>query len=588
MKQFFISFLGTLTALLVAVLIFVLVIAGMFSAAVSIGEKTFHVKTNSVLHIKLDTPINDRGTKNPFKNFDFGSMKSQPDLGLNDILENIKQAKTDSSIRGIYIDISFIPSGIATVEAIRNSLLDFKKSGKFIISYSEFYTQKAYYLASVSDKIYLNPQGLLEWKGISTQVMFFKGLFNKLDVDMQIFRHGKFKSAVEPFDLEKMSAANRKQTMAYTGSIWDYLLKGISAERKISVDELNKMADDMLIENAESAVKYGLADELKFKDEVLDILKSKLSIQEKDKINFVSIGDYDRSVKKINNKTKEKIAVVYAEGEIRGGDGDDEVIGSERISKALRDARTDTTIKAIVLRVNSPGGSALASDVIWREVLLTQKVKPIIVSMGNVAASGGYYIACAADAIVAEPNTITGSIGVFGLLPNLQKFYNNKLGITIDTANTNRHSDIGSVFRPVKPEEAAVIQKSVEKIYTDFITKVADGRKMTPAEVDSIGQGRVWSGIDAKKIGLVDELGGIEVALAMAAKKAKLENYKLVELPKLKDAFEELLKEFSGDDGESKIMQKELGEYYQQYKYMKSITNLKGVQARLPYDIVIE
>lgn len=588
MKQFFISFFGTLTGIFVSIIILGLIVAGFFAAAVSMSDKPFRLKQKSILHIKLDDILPERSSNPSFRELykdPDGGLKKK--IGLNDFLENIQKAKADSNIKGIYLDLSFIPSGIATVEEVRNALIDFKKSGKFIISYSEIYTQKAYYLASVADKIYLNPTGFMEWKGIGSQVMFYKGLLNKLEIEMQIFRHGKFKSAIEPFDLEKMSDANRKQIKAYTGSIWNHLVQGVSVARKIEMGELNRFADEILIQNADSAVKYGLVDELKFKDEIIDIFRSKLELKEKDKINFVSIEEIDKSERKSRSKAKEKIALIYAVGSIEGGQGDDNTIGSDKISKTIRDARKDSTIKAIVLRVNSPGGSALASDVIWREVVLAQKEKPVIVSMGNVAASGGYYIACAADVIVADPNTITGSIGVFGLLPNMKNFFNNKLGITIDTANTNGHSDFGSVFRPVTSFEGAVIQKSVEEIYRDFITKVGKGRKMSTDKVDSIGQGRVWSGVDAKRIGLVDELGGIEHAIALAAKRAKLEDYKLIELPKLKDPFQEFFNDWS-DDSEAMVLSKEMGEYYQYYRSFKSMVNSKGVQARLPYDLIIE
>lgn len=588
MKQFFKYVLATITGLIITlvlvVLFFVVLIAGIISSASD--EKSVTVKPNSVLHLKFEAPIGERTDKNPFKNFDFSSMSGKKDIGLNDILENIKKAKTDNDIKGIYIDMSRVPAGIATVEEIRNALLDFKTSGKFIFAYSETYSQGAYYLSSVADKIYLNPEGNLDWKGLSAQMMFFKGTLEKLEISAQIFRHGKFKSAIEPFDLDKMSAANRLQTMTYLNAIWDHIVDGISKSRHIPADELNQIADQLSIRQPEDAVKFKMVDGLKYKDEILTELKNKLGLKEKEKINYVDIGDYTHSRSKEKRSAKEKIAVIYATGTIGSGEGDDDSMGSERISRAIREARSDSNIKAIVLRVNSPGGSALASDVIWREVFLARKTKPLVVSMGDVAASGGYYISCAADVIVAEPNTITGSIGVFGMLPNAQKFFNNKLGITIDTANTNRHADIGSVYRPVTTEENQFIQQSVENIYNVFIGKVADGRKKTTAEIDSIGQGRVWSGVDAKRIGLVDELGGINDAIKIAARRAKLDKYKIVELPKQKEILEELLKDIS-DDIETKMLKRQLGETYDHYMHYKEMIDLKGVQARMPYEVVL-
>jgi protease-4 len=588
MKQFFKYVLATITGLVITfflvVLFFVIVIAGVVSSASK--DKSATVKPNSLLHLKFSMPIVERTPNNPFKNFNFSSFSGDKQIGLNDILANIKNAKTDDNIKGIYMDMSRVPAGIATIEEIRNALIDFKTSGKFIISYSEAYGQGAYYLASVADKVYLNPQGNLDWKGLSAQLMFFKGTLEKLDIGVQVFRHGKFKSAVESFDLDKMSSSNRLQTMTYINAIWDHLLEGISKSRKIPVEELDKLADKLSVREPADALKYKMIDGLKYKDEIIEELSAKLNLKKKDKINYVDIGDYTNLSKKERATGKEKIAIIYAVGTIESGDGDDETIGSERVSKAIRDARLDSNIKAIVFRVNSPGGSALASDVIWREALLAKKTKPFIVSMGDVAASGGYYISCAADVIVAQPNTITGSIGVFGLLPNMQKFFSNKLGITVDTANTNRHADVGSALRPVTAEEGQFIQQSVESIYNVFIGKVAEGRKKTPAEIDSIGQGRVWSGIDAKRIGLVDELGGINDAIKIAAAKAKLDKYKIVEFPKQKDILEELLKN-AGDGVESRILKNKLGADYEYYKYIKQMTNMNGVQARMSYDVVL-
>lgn len=593
MKSFWGSFLGTLVGVIVTtILIFLLFVALMVTSISQISskdERIIKVKPGSVLHVTLESEIPERTSKNPFENFSFGDDFKKLPIGLNDILSNIEKAKKDENIKGIYLDISSISAGIATLEEIRNALIDFKSSKKFIVAYSEGYEQGAYYLATVADKIYLNPEGSVDFKGLSRQIMFFKNLLEKLEVDMQIFRHGKFKSATEPFFLDKMSHENREQTMTYINSIWDYIVEGISKQRNISVNDLNKYADNMLITDAESALNYKLVDKLLYKDEMLDILKELSGAKSADKINSVEMHKYTHAPETVDEPvTKIKIAVVYASGSIESGDGDANTIGSERISKAIREARLDSNVKAIVLRVNSPGGSSLASDVIWREMVLAKKVKPVVVSMGDVAASGGYYIACAADAILAHPNTITGSIGVFGLFPNMKNLFANKLGITVDTVNTNTHSDFGNPYRPVAKDETEVIQKWIEDVYTDFIGKVGNGRGMTPAQVDSIGQGRVWSGIDGKKNGLVDEFGGIKDAIALAAKKAKLEEYKILELPKQKEPFEEFFNELLDKDAmmEKKLKQ-ELGSSYENYARLKNVLKYKGIQARMPYDVVI-
>lgn len=593
MKTFWGSFLGALTGIIVTFILAIFLFIAMIVASVSQlpmqAEKPIKVKTNSVLHIKLNHTIVERSSKNPFEDFSFfDDLKNLP-LGLNDIIANIEKAKDDENIKGIYLDITSIPAGIATVEEIRNALLDFKSSEKFIVAYSEEYAQGAYYLATTADKIYLNPEGMVDFRGLNRQIMFYKNLLDKLEVNMQIFRHGKFKSAAEPFFLDKMSKENREQILGYLRPIWNHVLTGISRQRNIPIDELNRYADQMLITDAESALQYKLVDRLVYKDEMLEVLKELTGVKSENKINYVEMRKYTRAPKvKSESYTSNKIAVVYATGSIESGEGDDNTIGSEKISKALREARTDSTIKAIVLRVNSPGGSALASDVIWREMVLAKERKPVIVSMGDVAASGGYYISCAAHTIVAHPNTITGSIGVFGILPNAKNFFSNKLGITVDTANTNKHADIGSLFRPVTQDEGAVIQKWVEDVYSDFIKKVGEGRGMTVAEVDSIGQGRVWSGEDAKKIGLVDELGSLKDAIALAAKKAQLKEYKILELPKQKEPFEEIFEEiFDESMWIEKKLKQEFGSSYENYRQLKNILHYQGVHMRLPYDIVI-
>ncbi|NVN94384.1 MAG: signal peptide peptidase SppA [Bacteroidetes bacterium] len=591
MKQFFkfmfASMLGTFLILIVCFFLFIGILVSMISFS---NKDEVKISNKSVLHIKLENMVSDRSSNNPFQAFNFNTMKSNKELGLNDILANLKKAKTDPNIKGIYLDVSNIPMGISLLEEIRNGLIDFKKSGKFIISYSEMYSQKAYYLASVSDKIYLNKEGSIDFHGLAAEIMFFKGLMQKLDVDMQIIRHGKFKSAVEPFLLDKMSDPNREQTRQFIGSIWNHIVKGISESRNISIAQLQNIADSLLVQSADDALKYKFVDELVYKDQLIDILRKKLSISDKEDIDYITLSKYE-DVKTNATKTKfskNKIAIIYAVGAIEGGKGNDQTIGSEKISEAIRNARIDNNVKAIVLRVNSPGGDALASDVIWREVMLAKKAKPVVVSMGDYAASGGYYIACAADKIIANPTTITGSIGVFGMIPNLQKMFNNKLGITFDTVLTNKNATAISGNRPLSTFQEKVILNQIERIYGVFIAHVAEGRKMTIEQVDNIGQGRVWSGFDAKRIGLVDDFGGIDKAIEEAAKLAKLTEYKVIEYPKQKEFFQQIMEEFSGENATTKALQKELGENYVYYQTLKSISSMKGIQARLPYVISLD
>jgi protease-4 len=591
MKQFFGAFFGSCLGILITGVVITLIViasvASMFSDAINMKKDNgYTAKENTVLKINLDGDIKERSIENPFGDIDLGPFMPKETLGIGDIIESLKFAKTDKNIKGIYLEVSNPVAGFATLEEVRNALLDFKKSGKFIYTYSEGYSQKAYYLATTADKLYLNPEGGLEIKGLSSQMMFFKKMLEKTGVEVQIFRHGKFKSAIEPFMLDKMSEANRAQVETYLGSLWNHMVNGMAKSRGMTSKDINDMANNLLIRSPQDAVKYKLVDELKYEDEVFSAIKKNIQIAETDKITFASLTDYTEA--NTNTKlSKNKIAVIYAVGEIESGEGDDEKIGSERIAKAIKDARLDKDVKAIVLRVNSPGGSALASDVIWRETVLAQKAKPFIVSMGDVAASGGYYISCAADRIFAQPNTITGSIGVFGMIPNAQKALSEKLGITIDTVNTNKHSDVGTILRGATPDEYEYIQQSVEHIYDVFITKVATGRKTTKNNIDSIGQGRVWSGADAIKINLVDELGGINDAIAYAAKQAKVSDYKLLELPKQKDPLQELLGN-TKEEMETRSMKSNLGETYLYVKQIKNVLQMKGVQARLPYEMIIE
>ena len=591
MKQFFKFVLATVVGIIIASVIPLILIIGLIAAAGS--DKEVDVDPNSVLHVKFDYPINERTPNNPLANLGFLGLDGEKSIGLNDILSSIKKAKTDNNIKGIFLDESYMMSGQATTEEIRNALIDFKKSKKFIIAYSEIYTQGFYYLASVADKVYINPKGIIEFRGFSSEVTFLKGALDKLGIEAQIIKVGTYKSAVEPLVLTKMSDANRLQVTSYLGSMYDYFLTGISKARNINKDSLFNYANSGRIQQPEDALKYKLVDGLKYKDEILSELKQRTSIAEKKDIASVDLGEYVKSGTKVDTDPKDvsyknRIAIVYASGEITGGDGDDNKIGSETISKALRKVRMDDKVKAVVLRVNSPGGSSLASDVIWREVMLTKKVKPIIVSMGDVAASGGYYIACAADSIIAEPNTITGSIGIFAVLPNMQKLFNDKLGITFDGVKTGKYADLGDVSRPLSPEERAILQNSVNRGYDDFTKAVAKGRGKTQAYVNSIGQGRVWTGTQALKIGLVDRLGNINDAVKSAAKKAGVKDYRIVAYPEQKSFLNKFGEGLSAEV-KAHFVKAELGENYRYYEQIKGVTQMmRTPQARMPYDIVIK
>lgn len=580
MKSFFKMVFASMLGLFFSFILFFLFIVMLVSAG-SDSDKV-EIKDNSILHLTLTGPIPDRSNDNPFSSFSFDGLGETP-MGLNDVLDNLDKAAANSSVKGIFLDLTNLMTGVATIEEIRNALLDFKKSGKFIYAYSEVFSQPTYYLATAADKIYLHPTGLAELKGLRSEILFFKGTLDKLGVEPLVFRHGKFKSAVEPFIQDKLSDSNREQVRTFLTSIWNHMLKGIATGRKLSEVELRKISSELLVTNAPAAKQYKLVDDLKYRDEVLDMLKTKTGAESIDKLELITLSDMKDAEDTREKRKGDKIAVVYAEGDIVDGEGQDGQIGSVDCSKAIRKARLDEKVKAVVLRVNSPGGSALASETIWREVVLTKKVKPVIVSMGNLAASGGYYIAAPADVIVASPNTITGSIGVFGLFFN-GKGLANQLGVTIDTVKTTPMADIMSTSRGVTPREAEIIQAEIERIYDNFITRVAEGRKMSKADVDSIAQGRVWTGADAKRLKLVDEFGGLERAIELAAQKAKLDNYRVLELPFVKDPLEKILDKIGGKSKETAI-EAVLGESYKYYKQVERVRNMRNYQTRMPYEI---
>ena len=585
------AFIGTLIALVINFFIKVGVVSSMISnLSKSESETSTTVKPNSVLYMKLDYEIPDRTTDNPFGNINFQTMETSDATGLNEILRNIENAKTDANIKGIYLELSSIPTSMATIQEIRNKLIEFKESGKFIVAYGESYGQSAYYLASIADKIFLNPEGAMDLHGMASQIMFYKHLLEKLDIEMQIVRgpNNRFKSAVEPYFLDKMSEANREQMDKLLGTVWGQILASISQSRNISVEQLNQIADNLdVLFNAQKALEYGLVDNLYFKDQVLDELKGLTGSNKS--INAVGNANYAKSYKD-KNVSKNEVAIIYASGQIFDGKGNEEqAIYSENLSKTIRKAREDKNVKAIVLRVNSPGGSALASAIIGRELDLTKEVKPVIVSMGNYAASGGYWISAKADYIFADPTTLTGSIGVFGTFPNAQGFLNDKIGLTFDVAKTNENADFPNFTQPLTEFQYNKLQEMVGKTYNDFTQRVAEGRGLRQTFVDSIGQGRVWAGADAIGIGLVDKLGDMEDAIAYAAEKANLGNdYKVTEWPKQKDFFTRLMESMNKTDELDAAMKQKLGVYYNYYKGLENLNNNTGIQARMPFDLVIE
>ena len=590
MKQFFkfmfASMLGTILTILIAFFIFM----GIISSIIAMTEKqTVSVADKSVLYMKFTQPIVDRTPADQFSNFNPASQEFTRPLGLNDILKNIKRASTDDRISGAYLDLGGMTVSAAILAEIREALHNFKSTGKFIVCYSEGMSQGAYYLASVSDEIYMNPEGFIDFRGINAEVMFLKETMEKLEIEPQIIRHGKYKSAVEPFMRTDLSEANREQLGKAVGSIWGEILGRIAEDRGKSIESLNEVADDLALFEAGAALDYGFIDGLLYYDQFEDILKTKLDIEEDAKVKKVSIASYTNASNPAKKQKfqKDRIAVVYAIGSIVTGKGSDEVIGSDRISAAIRKARKDDNVKAIVMRVNSPGGDALASDIILREVLLAKQEKPFVVSMGNVAASGGYWISCGADKIIADASTITGSIGVLAMIPNMQKMFKNKLGISFDQVKSNENAEFISLTAPMTAYQQTVLEKAIDDIYQKFLAKVAEGRNMTTGQVHEIAQGRIWSGTDALEIGLIDEIGGMERAIELAKEMAELEDYRIKELPVQKDALKQILEEFLGQSRVDTYMKQELGEYYSYYQYLQSFNNENVIQARMPFALRI-
>lgn len=579
-----------LASMLGVFLIFVLFFFLMIGIIASVGKREpVSIAENSVFHLKLNTQIIDRTSESPFDNLDFMSFGPGSAIGLNDLLRNIKKAKEDENIRGIFLDLSMTQTGWATLREIREQIADFKESGKIVIAYGDVMAQGAYYLATIADEIYINPEGILDFRGLNAEVMFLKNMLEKIGIEPQIIRTGKFKSAGEPLYLERLSPENREQIQAYVSSVWNTALRDIAESRNISVNRLNEIADAFETRTPEGALQAGMIDGITHRDEIREILRNILELDEKKKVNLVEYSKYRRAPlpkSMIPARARDKVAVVYGSGMIVMGDGSERSMGADRIAKALRTAREDTTIKAIVFRVNSGGGGVLASEIMLREAMLAAETKPFVVSMGDVAASGGYYIAAYADKIIASPNTITGSIGVYGMIPNMQSMFNEKLGITFDNVKTNELADLYSVTRPLKRVEREIIQDQIERAYETFINNVAEGRGLTVETVEDIAQGRVWSGVDAKRIGLIDDFGGLNYAIEQAAELADIETYRVVEYPVQKEFIEMLLEGFSGM--ETRWLRKRLGDSYRIYENMQNATENTGILMRMPFDLHIE
>ena len=588
MKNYLSSLLATLTGLIIMTVLAFIILMGIISASTS--KPTVDVKENSLLVARFNAQIMDRANEDPFALLFSGNFMYDEIMGLDQILADLEKAKTDENIEGIFMNLGMVSAGVATLGEIREAMLDFKESGKFIYAYADAYTQKSYYLASVADSVFMTPEGMFLFNGMSAQVMFYRKALEKVGVEMQVVRHGSYKGAVEPFLRDDLSDENREQIQAYVGALWGKIVEDISESRDIPVEKLNQIADDLESIDSEKLVETGMIDGLIYYDELLSLMKQRLGVDEEEDLESVSLKNYtDVPVKKKKEYSRDKVAVIYAMGTVVDGNAGEGYISSERISKALRKARRDKSVKAIVFRINSGGGSGSASDVIHREVMLAAREKTLVVSMGDVAASGGYYIAAPADTILAEPATITGSIGVFGLFPNVQKLMNEKLGISTEMVKTNKNSDILNPMMPFDPEQRVIVQKMIDDFYTNFVTVVAEGRGKTYEEIDAIAGGRVWAGSDALELGLIDMYGGLKKSIEVAAEMAGLESYRVESLPRLEDPMTVLMKQLTGGSlaRADRILKRELGEGYQTYRKIQEIQKMHGIQAIMPYDIEV-
>lgn len=585
-------FLGNVLATIVGLFIFCMIaffgiiIIGLIAGG---GEETVTVKNNSVIELDLSKVTLDYAGKTNYKDFNYFEAHHN---GVTDILNAIDAAKTDDKIKGISILNNQSQLGLAQSKAVRDKLEEFKKSGKFVYAYANNYSQKEYYINSVADQIYLNPMGEVDLKGLSAEIIYMKDLQEKTGVKMEVIRHGKYKSAVEPFLAEEMSPENREQMTVLLNSVWNTIVVDIAKSRKLSIAQLNAIANTLGARTPELALANKLVDKVAYEDEYHDTIRAKLKVDKKEKYDIVSITDYaKKAASTVEDYSKNDIiAVIYAQGEIAGGEGNVNVIGEGSIKRSLQEAREDDDVKAIVLRVNSPGGSALTSELIWREIEITKKVKPVVVSMGNYAASGGYYIAANADRIFAEPNTITGSIGVFGMLPNMNQLGKN-IGINAEQVKTHDNASGYSIFEPIDENFKGFVLESIEKTYATFLQRVADGRKMTTEQVDAIAQGRVWTGVDAQKLGLVDEIGGLDAAIKYAAKLGKTTSYRTENFPEYEKSFEDLLANFTGMamfKTKEQLLKEQLGEEgFQMLEQIKRVKSRKGIQAMMPYELEI-
>jgi protease IV len=587
------KFLGNVLAVIVGLFAFtILSLLLLFGIAAMLGSSSdteVTLEENSLLHLNLNgRTLVERTTEDDLELGAFSDpFGSESNAGLMNLKKAIAEAKTNEKIKGIYLNTGLINAGQAGLLELREALLDFKTSGKFIVAYDEAFSEGGYFLASVADEIYLNPLGGIDFNGFSSETIFLKGFFDKAGIKPEVFRVGEFKSAVEPFILDKMSPENRLQTQYFLDDINAHAIELIATSRGLSMDSVMQINSKMLVRKPQDAVTYKLATALKYEDEVHTLLKEKLGLTEEDELPTINATDLGSLAKSKNITSDNRIAVILAEGEIVDGNADG-AISSEKFAEEIRKARKDDNIKAIVLRVNSPGGSILASDVIWREMAEAKKAKPVMVSMGEVAASGGYYISAPADTIVAQPNTITGSIGIFGIFFNVQELINDKLGVTSDVVSTGELSDFMNMGRPLTEVERTIIQSSVEDGYETFISRVAEGRGMHPDSVRKIASGRVWTGAQAKERGLVDVLGGLDTAIKIAAEKIKAgDDYRVVYYPEKKPWFEELMLTFT-DEVQLRILRRQLGQHYPLYKKLEGIQRYHGVQVRMPQDITIK
>lgn len=591
MKDFFKFTLATVTGIILSgIILFILGIVTFFGIASSADSETI-VKKNSIMMLDLNGTLVERTQETPFAFFSEIMGDKENVYGLDDILSSIKKAKENENIKGIYIQANALGASYASLQAIRNALVDFKTSGKFIVAYSDGYTQKLYYLSSVADKVLLNPKGMLQWTGLSATPIFYKDLLKKIGVEMQIFKVGTYKSAVEPFNSTEMSPANREQVTAFLSSIWNQVLEGVSTSRHLSKDSLNNYADRMLMFSpAEETVACGLADTLIYRNDVKDYLKKMAQVKEDDPLRILGLHDMinvKRNVPK--DKSGNIVAIYYAAGEIvdAAQNGTDNLIVGNKVIKDLRKLKDDDDIKAVVFRVNSPGGSAFASEQIWNAVKELKAKKPVIVSMGDYAASGGYYISCLADTIVAEPTTLTGSIGIFGIVPNAKEL-TDKIGLSYDMVKTNKFADFGNLMRPFNDDEKLLMQAMINRGYEIFVGRCAEGRGMSKEAIKKIAEGRVWTGEKAKELGLVDILGGIDTAMEIATKKAGIENYTVISYPEKESWLSNLFNDTPNNYIESKLLNSKLGEYYQQFGLLKNLSDRSMIQARIPFELSLK